>query len=84
MRADEAGEDDLGVVQDEEVVGLEQAGKIPNLKVTQGLGRAIQKEETGRVARVGGLGGDLDRGKSVGQKGGKSGERVCRLTIGVD
>ena len=66
------GGDDLGVVQDEEVVGLEQAGKIPNLKVTKGLGRAIQKEETGRVARVGGLGGNLGRGQGVGQKGGES------------
>ena len=71
LGADQAGGDDLGVVEDEEVVGLEQVGQIPDLMVLKGLGMTIEDKEAGRVAGVSGLGGDPIGGQGVGKKGGE-------------
>jgi hypothetical protein len=69
MGAEEAGGDDLGVVEDEEVGGVEEAGEVGDVVVGEGLGFAAKEEKAGRVARVGGLGGDGGGGELVGEKG---------------
>jgi hypothetical protein len=71
MGAEEAGGDDLGVVEDEEVLGVEEAGEVPDEVVGEGLGFAAKEEKAGGVARVGGLGGDGAGGELVGEKGGE-------------
>jgi len=61
LRTDEPCRDDLGVVEDEEVVFLEEIGEVPNMMVLKGLGMSMEEQKPSGVARVGWLGGDLIR-----------------------
>ena len=54
----EFGGEDVGVVDDEEVGGLEVVGEVVEVFVVDGVGRFFVDEEAGVVARGGGVGGD--------------------------
>ena len=71
LGTDEAGRDDFGVVEDEEVVFLEEIGEVPNMMVLKRLGMAIEEQKSGRVAWAGWLGGDLIQWQGIGKKGGE-------------
>ena len=58
MGADEAGGDDLRVVEDEKVCGGEEGGEVMDGEIGEFTCGAAEKEESGGVAGVGWGGSD--------------------------
>jgi hypothetical protein len=61
----EAGTDDPGVVQDEDIVGSQKTGELSELPVKQQSLGAIEDQEAGRIALGGGVLGDEVAGEWV-------------------
>ena len=68
MGADEAGGDDLRVVEDEEVCGGEKGGEVADGQIGEFACGAVEEKESGGVAGVGWGGGDLIVGDSEGEE----------------
>jgi hypothetical protein len=64
LGADEAGGDDLRVIEDEKVFWGEDGGEVANGKIGEFSGRAAEEEESGGVPGVGGGSGDSIVGDS--------------------
>jgi hypothetical protein len=73
----EAGGDDAGIVEDEDVASLEKIGEVLELTVFDLAGVAMEDEEAGLIAAGGGLLGDQFRGQVVMEIGGSHGGRIA-------
>jgi hypothetical protein len=70
LRADESGGDDFGVVEYQNILRGEQAGKILDEVIGKALGLSLDQEKACRVTWPGRLGGNLIGGQMIGQKSG--------------
>ena len=68
MGADEAGGDDLRVIEDEEVFWGEEGGEVADGEIGEFSGRAAEEEESGGVAGMGWGGSDPIVGDSDGEE----------------
>jgi len=68
LGADEAGGDDLRVIEDEEVFWGEEGGEVTDGEIGEFSGGAAEEEEAGGVAGVGGGGSDSVVGDSDGEE----------------
>jgi len=66
--ADEAGGDDLRVIEDEEVFWGEEGGEVTDGEIGEFACGAAEEEESGGVAGVGGGGSDSVVGDSDGEE----------------
>jgi len=83
LGANEAGRDDLGVVEDEQILLLQEIRQIPDEKILQKALLAADEEEAGGIPGVGGLRGDSSQGQGVGEQGREGWGEGSRLTTAL-